>query len=226
VTLDGIDGSDERERPVSDSEKRGDREAESPARRAWTFFRGFLEHPTEIGSVAASSRFLERRIVERTGVRQCRVVVELGPGTGGTTRALLDALPLDGILVALELSPGFASLLSRRFADPRLRIVNRRASQLRCVLEEHRLQSADAVVSGIPFSTMAADEARTTLEELHAALRPGGVFVAYQLSDRVARLGRALFGEPRVELEIFNLPPMRVFSWTKRGIPETGQACP
>jgi phospholipid N-methyltransferase len=51
------------------------------------FFRGFLRHPSLIGSVIPSSRFLERRVVEVAGIAHSRSVVELGPGTGGITRA-------------------------------------------------------------------------------------------------------------------------------------------
>ena len=50
------------------------------------FFHGFLKKPGQVGSIIPSSRFLERRIVRAAGIQRARLVVELGPGTGGTTR--------------------------------------------------------------------------------------------------------------------------------------------
>jgi hypothetical protein len=43
------------------------------------------------------------------------------------------------------------------------------------------------------------------------------VFVAYQVRDRVDQLGREVFGRARVQREILNVPPMRVYRWEKRG---------
>ena len=83
------------------------------------FLKGFLQKPKEVGSIIPSSRFLERRIVRCAGVRDARVVVELGPGTGGTTRALLRAMRPDARLLAIEISPRFVRLLHRE-RDSRL----------------------------------------------------------------------------------------------------------
>ena len=56
------------------------------------FFQEFLKHPLQIGSVIPSSRFLERRIVAAAGAASAEVIIELGPGTGGVTRAILRAM--------------------------------------------------------------------------------------------------------------------------------------
>ena len=63
----------------------------------FTFLQEFVRHPRQVASVVPSSRFLERRIVEAAGIRSAKVVVELGPGTGGTTRAILRS-PAHGVL--------------------------------------------------------------------------------------------------------------------------------
>jgi len=73
----------------------------------------------------------------------------------------------------------------------------------------------DLVLSGIPFSTMPRDVAVSILRAVHAALAPEGRFVAYQVRDRVELLGREVFGPARVETELLNLPPMRVFGFGK-----------
>ena len=70
------------------------------------FLRGFLNRPKEVGSIIPSSRFMERRIVKTAELASARLAVELGPGTGGTTRALLRKMAPDAILVAIELVTG------------------------------------------------------------------------------------------------------------------------
>ena len=82
------------------------------------FLQGFLQHPREVGSIIPSSRFLERRIVRAADIKDARVIVELGPGTGGTTRALLRVMRPDAKLVAIEINPRFAALLAALSDDP------------------------------------------------------------------------------------------------------------
>ena len=69
------------------------------------FLRGFLQHPDLVGSVIPSSRFLTKRLASVITLTKARTVVELGPGIGNTTRALLDALPRASRLVAIEINP-------------------------------------------------------------------------------------------------------------------------
>jgi hypothetical protein len=57
--------------------------------------------------------------------------------------------------------------------------------------------------------------ARRIIQAVHGALVPGGRFVAYQFSDRVADYARPVLGAPAVEHELYNIPPMRVFTWQK-----------
>ena len=178
------------------------------------FLQGFLRKPQQVGSVIPSSRFLERRIVELAGIASARLVIELGPGTGGTTRALLRALPADAQLLAIEIDPRFASILRER-ADPRLIVHEGSAEDLAKVLSEHGLGAPDVVVSGIPFSTMDPALGRRIAASIFDVLPLGGRFVAYQVRDRVHAVARPFFGRARVEVELRNIPPMRIFTWRK-----------
>ncbi len=178
------------------------------------FFRGFLERPQDVASVVPSSRFLERRVVEVAEIASSRRVVELGPGTGGTTRSLLAALPADAKLLAIELHREFARLLEAE-GDERLTVHCGSALDLVAILAEHGFGAPDVVVSGIPFSTMSPEAGRGIIEAVRAALAPGGKFVAYQVRDRVQQLATPVFGPAQVTLELRNVPPMRVYCWRK-----------
>ena len=188
--------------------------------RGLAFFLGFLRHPNLVGSVVPSSRFLERRLVEVAEVGSAKLVVELGPGTGGTTRAILDALPRESKLLALEVDPDFVEIL-RAESDSRLIVHHGSAEDIGQALAMHRLPQPDVVVSGIPFSTMPLGVGKKILREVWSCLAPSGRFVAYQFRDRVAILGRKLIGRPDIEVELLNAPPMRVYHWRKPGLAES-----
>jgi len=179
------------------------------------FFRGFLDRPMQVGSVIPSSRFLERRVVGAADLADARVVVELGPGTGGSTRALLKALPADATLIAIEINPDFVKVLKRHMPDPRLIVHEGSAEDVRGALAKHGFEAADVVISGIPFSTMPEALGAAIVSEVHASLVPGGRFVAYQVRDKVHELGRRVFGRARVKTELRNVPPMRVYRWER-----------
>lgn len=178
------------------------------------FLRGFLREPQRVASVIPSSRFVERRLVSLAGIRKAETVVELGPGTGGTTRAILQSLSASATLLAVEIDPHFVSVLQRSL-DPRLVVHHGSAANLLEILKHHGLRSPQAVISGIPFSTMSAELGRRVVEQIETALSPGGFFVAYQIRDRIAVLGRPVFDEVEVWREVRNLPPTRIFRFQK-----------
>jgi phospholipid N-methyltransferase len=192
------------------------------AERHLAFFQGFLREPQQVGSVIPSSRFLERRLVRVGAVNAADLVVELGPGTGGTTQALLEAIRPDAKLLAIEIDPHFVALLSGD-DDARLIVHHGSAEHISEALTVHDLPAPDVILSGIPFSTMPESVGERILHEVWAALAPGGRFIAYQFRDRVAVLGRRILGEPEMDLELLNVPPMRVYRWRKAAAPSSGK---
>ncbi|NNL84602.1 MAG: methyltransferase domain-containing protein [Myxococcales bacterium] len=179
------------------------------------FLLDFLRRPREVASVIPSSRFLERRIVRAAEVDVAKTVVELGPGTGGTSRAFLRAMAPDTRLLCIEINDRFAEHLERELDDPRVIVHRGDARDLRAILDTYELPSPDAVLSGIPFSTIPQEVGLGILRSVHEALVPGGRFVAYQVRDRVEVLGRTIFGPAEAVTEYRNVPPARVFTWRK-----------
>ena len=179
------------------------------------FLRGFLRNPAQVGSIIPSSHQLEQKLVQRSGVRDARTVVELGPGTGGTTRALLTAMAPGAHLLAVELDDEFHRHLRATLSDPRLVLQHGSAEKLGEYLELHGLPAPDAIVSGIPFSTMPAEVCDRIAAGIARVLRPGGRFVAYQVRAHVCGYVSPYLGRPATEWEWVNVPPVRVFTWVK-----------
>ncbi len=86
-------------------------------------------------------------------------------------------------------------------------------------LAQHGFSAPDVIVSGIPFSTMTMPIGRDILRSVYDALDLGGAFVAYQVRDRVHTLGSEVFGRARVQTELLNVPPMRIYRWVKTAAP-------
>lgn len=181
------------------------------------FLRGFVAHPGQVGSVIPSSHVLEQRLVRSARLLRARCVVELGPGTGGTTRAFLRAMPATAQLLAIELNEDFAARLRGSIRDPRLTVVHGSAEFIDRFLVERGLPAPDAVISGIPFSTMPHEVADRIAAGIARVLAPGGRFVAYQVRGHVADYAAPYLGRPRKEWELVNIPPVRVFTWTTGG---------
>ena len=177
------------------------------------FLRGFLERPKEVGSIIPSSRWMERRITRTAEIASADLVIELGPGTGGTTKALLNALAPDARLLAVEINPGFCQLLRETIDDPRLIVHEGSAAEIPEALAKHDLDAPDVILSGIPFSTMSQQLGLSILRSVRKSLKPGGRFVAYQFRDVVHTLGKRVFGPASIQIELLNMPPMRVYRW-------------
>ncbi|HBJ35052.1 MAG TPA: SAM-dependent methyltransferase [Planctomycetaceae bacterium] len=192
-----------------------ERQYPSFASRAKTVFKAWLKEPAQISSLVPSSHALTEEIADRDCVRRARLVVDLGPGTGETTQALLQHMNASARLIAIEKSEHLMEPL-RKISDPRVMVIHGDARFLRLYLDQAGLGAADVIVSGIPFSTVPAQVAEQVIEEIDRALPHGGTFIAYQLSNKVEELATPLFGQPQVEYVWLNFPPLRVFSWVKQ----------
>jgi phospholipid N-methyltransferase len=75
----------------------------------------------------------------------------------------------------------------------------------------------EVVISGIPFSNMSHSTGSRVIETVSSLLAPNGRFVAYQVSKRVASLCRPFLGTGQMEVELLNIPPVRIYQWAKNG---------
>ena len=184
-------------------------------RSSYAFLCGFVRNPAQVGSIVPSSRQLEQRLVRSARIRDARTVVELGPGTGGTTAAFLQAMSPTAQLLAVELDAEFHQRLHASIEDPRFNLALGSAERLAEFLSARWLPAPDAIVSGSPFSTMPPEVSSRVAATVARVLQPGGRFVAYQVRGHVSNFMTPHFGLPHKSWEIINVPPVRVFTWIK-----------
>lgn len=184
-------------------------------RDEFRFFLNWLRRPRQIGAVIPSSPALAEALAAAAGTAADGTVVELGPGTGCVTRALLDSgLPPEK-LIAVERNPSFCKLLRRRF--PHVRIVSGEAGDLASLMRRMDAGPVSAVVSSLPLRNMTEEERRDILSGIAAVLDPEGVMVQYTyglVPPFSADIGEDLgmIGE-RTGWVLANLPPAAVWRY-------------
>lgn len=175
------------------------------------FARTFLKHPIMLGSAIPSSRYLTEHVLSQIAWREINTAVEYGPGVGTFTAQILRRMRPSTRLIAIESSEEFADYLRHAFADSRLSVVHGSAVAVEQILEDMRIEEADCIISGIPFTTMPQQTRESILRSSHKVLRPGGNFIGFQFTGAVVPHLREVFGEVRQEFELLNILPARIF---------------
>jgi phospholipid N-methyltransferase len=173
------------------------------------FLRAFVANPRQVGAVLPTSRSAVRDMLDLADLSGADLVVELGAGTGSQTGQILDRLRPGARLVALEIDPALAELLSARYDDPRLQVVCGSAEQLADHLEGAR---ADVVVCALPFTSLEQNLRRRILDQLPRALAPQGTAVVIQYSPLIESELRRRFGSVRRRVSLLNVPPAWLFA--------------
>ncbi|HYX53146.1 MAG TPA: rRNA adenine N-6-methyltransferase family protein [Candidatus Limnocylindrales bacterium] len=182
------------------------------------FAKNFLQHPKMLGSLIPSSRFLVERLLKKVDWERARTIVEYGPGVGTITGNILDRMKPHTRLVVFEMNEDFVRYLNRTFPDPRLHVVHGSAENVQRELERLKLDGADYIISGIPFTTMPRELRDQIMRESRAALNPGGAVLVYQFTRAVLPYLRSHFPRVSQDFEPLNILPARLFYCTQEAI--------
>ncbi len=183
------------------------------------FLRNWITRPGLTGAVSPSGKALARAMANEVPAGGEWPVLELGPGTGPVTAALVERGIAAERIVAVEFNPDFCALLGERFQG--LNVVEGDAYDLAMSLPPGFTGPYAAVVSSLPLLNR-PPEARFALVEaaLDRALPAGGlVQFSYGLGPPV----KAVAGRFTVRQAAFvlnNLPPARV--WVYRRVEPKG----
>lgn len=179
------------------------------------FLRNWGANPLKTGAVAPSSQELSRLMAAHVELERPGVIVELGPGTGAVTQALVERGVPEERLVLIEYSPDFCELLRARF--PAARVVHGNAYALGEVMERLGNPQIASVVSGLPLFTRPLPERQALMSDAMRLMAPGAPFIqfSYALVPAVKDLVGLTWSTSRWVLG--NLPPARV--WLYRSTP-------
>jgi phospholipid N-methyltransferase len=179
------------------------------------FAKNFLQHPNMLGSLVPSSRFLVDRLLGKIDWEQARIIVEYGPGVGTITGSILARMHPQGRLVVFEMNEDFVGYLVRNYPDSRLHVVHGSAERVHRELDRLKLDGADYIISGIPFTTMPVELRDSIMRESRAALNPRGAVLVYQFTRAVLPCLREHFNQIDQDFELRNVLPARLFYCTQ-----------
>jgi phosphatidylethanolamine/phosphatidyl-N-methylethanolamine N-methyltransferase len=167
------------------------------------------------GAIAPSGRALARRLTDHVDASSNETVLELGPGTGVVTRALIERGIAPERIIAVEFNPDFCRILSTRY--PRIQVVHGDAYDLSKALDGRYEGSFNAAVSSLPLLLRPPSERRALVLDVLSRLAPGGALAQFSYSPKPpvpsSSDAYSLVGSGWI---FMNMPPARV--WTYRSV--------
>jgi phosphatidylethanolamine/phosphatidyl-N-methylethanolamine N-methyltransferase len=181
----------------------------------------FLRNPRTVGAVSASSKAMAREMVREIPTDKSVNVVELGPGTGSFTRAIVERIAPGSRFLAVELDGEFVERLRPRWPSVEFALAS--AVELEQLVRERHLQPVDHIVSGLPFASLPVDDSRKIMDGIQHTLRPGGTFTTFQYlhgywmpPGRTFRREMSVrMGTPHRQLVLKNFPISFILTWTR-----------
>lgn len=179
------------------------------------FIRTWASNPRRVAAIAPSGPALARIITREIGPAQAPVL-ELGPGTGAFTRALVHDRGINPAdLTLIEFGAEFAAMLAKRF--PQARVIHADAALISADTL-FPVAKAGAVVSGLGLLTMQPSTVFAILSNAFDCLRPDGAYYQFTYGPRCPVpqpiLDRLGLKAQRMGGTLFNLPPASVYRIT------------
>lgn len=178
------------------------------------FFRGWIDKPKAVGSIVPTSGVTARKMASIVRPERDDMVLELGPGTGVITRAILEKGIKPENLVSVEYSADFVERLKRDM--PGVNFVHGDAFELEAVLAPWQDRRFDSVISAIPMLNFPVS-ARVSLLESMLDLLPAGRPVVQITYGAVSPIpaGRGSYSVERFDFIVRNIPPAHLWLYKR-----------
>jgi phosphatidylethanolamine/phosphatidyl-N-methylethanolamine N-methyltransferase len=192
------------------------RERRDPLEDEARFLRSWFERPLVTGAVTPSGKMLARTMASYVDPRLDGPVVELGPGTGPVTDALIRRGIAQERLLLVEYNPDFCALLARRF--PRATIVRGDAYNIRDAVGGILQGKVAATISSLPLFTKPLEQRLDLLNTAHDLMHPSAPFIQFtyaMVPPIPERCDAGSYTASRSNKVWLNLPPARVWVYRR-----------
>lgn len=178
------------------------------------FFKGWMDGPKQVGAIIPTSPITARRMASVIDIGSGRPVLELGPGTGAVTKAILERGVKPQDLYSVEYSADFYAGLVEDY--PGVRFVNGDAFKLDEALGEARDTVFDSVVSAIPLLYFPMEKRIALVDELLDRVPVGRpvVQISYGAVSPVTPKQEKFIVEP-LDWVVRNIPPARLWIYKR-----------
>ena len=165
-------------------------------RESFTFIKRFANSPRRIGSVAPSSKFLTKAMLERVDWANAEIVKLAKP---------------DAKIMVFEIDPALQKLIREEHPEHKGLTLHSDAQELYSYMKENGIEKLDFVISSLPFTVLPPKMTVRILDGVMKALKPGGHFVAYQYSSIMKHVLKKKFSHIKTRFVAFNIPPAFVY---------------
>ena len=177
------------------------------------FLRALVAHPKNIGAIMPSSRALAKAIARQIDPARPGPVLELGPGTGVLTQAVLERGVAPGRLTLVEFDPDMAAFLTGHFAG--VDVIEGDAFDLGRTLGPKVREPFSAIISGIPLLNFPMARRRIFMEGVCRLLAPGAPLIQFSYGTHAPVVPSPDYSVTRAAMVWANLPPARVWVYRK-----------
>lgn len=178
------------------------------------FFKGWIDGPKQVGAIIPTSSVTAKRMASVINTASGLPVLELGPGTGVITKAILKGGTAPQDLVSIEYSTDFYQHLTRTFDG--VNFINGDAFDLDRTLGAFKDRKFDSVISAIPMLSFPMEKRIELLEDLldrMPAGRPVMQITYGPVSPIIARPDR--YKIKHYDFVVRNIPPAQLWTYTR-----------
>ena len=178
------------------------------------FIKGMIAQPKTVGAIMPTSARMANKMASIIDTGSGLPVLELGPGTGVITKAILAKGVKPENLVSIEYSTGFVEHLRGKY--PGVNFINGDAFNIAETLKDYRGQKFDCVISGIPLLNFPMHQRVTLIEsllDLMPAGRPVVQFSYGPISPVTARPDS--YKIEHFDFIVRNIPPAQIWHYKK-----------
>lgn len=178
------------------------------------FFKGWMDRPRAVGSILPTSGVTARRMASVIDPASGLPVLELGPGTGVITKAILEAGVAPERLWSIEYSPDFVDHLRENF--PGVNVIHGNAFDLDETLGAQRGLVFDSIVSGVPLLNFPVPQRIAYVEDLLDRMPTGRPVVQLTYGPRSpVPPGRGNYVVEHLDFVLRNLPPTQLWVYRR-----------
>lgn len=176
----------------------------------------WVAQPRSVGAIAPSGKYLARAMAAQVDPSLPGPIVELGPGTGTITQALIARGVAEERLILIEANPDFARMMARRY--PRATVICGDAFDVANLVRTYASAPVAAVISGLPLFNWPMLRRLRLLAQALALIGSHGSFIQFSyhvLPPVPEKCGSfRVNGLPRVWRNLF---PARVWIYRPAG---------
>lgn len=186
----------------------------NPLAEQFEFLRGLIARPKGVGAIMPSSPALARAIAAEIDPALPGPILELGPGTGAVTEALIERGIAPSRITVIEYDPDFATCVSARC--PGVKVIRGDAFHLGETLGDINGAPYAGVISGLPLLNWPMAARRALIEDAFHRLSPGAPLVQFSYGLTPPVPASDGFAVRRAAVVWANIPPARVWVYRAR----------